>query len=144
MNVLRLQPADRVLEVGTGSGFQTAVLAQLVAHVYSIERVAELSARARSVLDGLRVNNAALLVGDGTVGWTRYAPFDAILVAAGAPSAPLALLDQLTAGGRMLIPIGDRSVQRLTLFRKLAGGVETEEVTDCTFVPLVGRFAWPD
>jgi protein-L-isoaspartate(D-aspartate) O-methyltransferase len=144
MQVLRLQPAERVLEVGTGSGFQTALLAQLVAHVYSIERVAELSARARSALDRLRVNNVALLVGDGTVGWTRYAPFDATLVAAGAPSPPQALIDQLADGGRMLIPIGDRKEQRLTLFRKTPEGVETEEIAECTFVPLVGRFAWPD
>ena len=144
MHVVRLQPADKVLEVGTGSGYQTAVLAHLVANVYSIERVAELSARARSALDTLRVNNVALLVGDGTVGWTRYAPFDAILVAAGAPSPPQALLDQLAENGRLLIPIGDRKEQSLTLFRKLAQGVETEEIAECTFVPLVGRFAWPD
>lgn len=143
LQTLRIQPGDRVLEVGTGSGYQTALLAQLAEHVYSIERVAELSARARTVLDELRVPNVALLTGDGTVGWTRYSPFDAILVAAAAPSVPQSLFDQLKPGGRLLIPIGDREEQRLTLFRKDGESVETEEVTACSFVPLIGRFGWP-
>jgi protein-L-isoaspartate(D-aspartate) O-methyltransferase len=144
MQVLQLGAAERVLEVGTGSGYQTAVLGQLAGHVYSIERVRELSARARSVLDDLRVNNVALFVGDGSVGWSRYSPYDGILVTAGAPTPPQALLDQLADGGRMLIPIGDRKEQRLTLFRKGAAGVETEEIASCTFVPLLGRFAWAE
>lgn len=143
MQVLRLRPTDRVLEIGTGSGFQTAILAQLVEHVYSIERINELSARARTVLDELRIRNVALLVGDGTVGWTRYAPFDAILVGAAAPSIPPAYVEQLAPEGRLLIPVGDRRQQQLTLVRKRGSGVETEEVTACTFVPLVGRFGWP-
>jgi protein-L-isoaspartate(D-aspartate) O-methyltransferase len=143
MQTLKLQPGDRILEVGTGSGYQTAVLSHLVEHVYSIERVAELSARARSALDLLRMNNVALLVGDGSVGWSRYAPYGAILVAAAAPSVPQALIDQLRDGGRMLIPVGDRQLQQLTLVRKSGDTVETEVVTACTFVPLVGRFGWP-
>ncbi len=143
MQVLQLQPGDRVLEIGTGSGYQTAVLSNLVQHVYSVERIRELTARARAALDQLRVNNVALLTGDGSIGWSRYAPYDAILVAAGAPAPPQALLDQLAPAGRMLIPIGDREVQRLTLFRKTEQGVETEEITACTFVPLLGRFGWP-
>jgi protein-L-isoaspartate(D-aspartate) O-methyltransferase len=143
LQLLRLQPRERVLEVGTGTGFQTALLAQLAAHVYSIERIRELSVRARAVLDRHRIANVALLVGDGTVGWSRYAPFDAILVAAGAPSIPPALVEQLAPGGRMLIPIGDLDQQQLTLVRRGAGGIETEAITACTFVPLVGRFAWP-
>jgi protein-L-isoaspartate(D-aspartate) O-methyltransferase len=143
LQVLRLQPEERILEIGTGSGYQTAVLAQLVAHVYSIERIAELSIRARATLDALRVNNVALLTGDGSVGWSRYAPFDAILVTASAPAAPQVLLDQLAPGGRLLIPIGDRDRQQLTLLRRNAVGVDSEEVTACTFVPLVGRFGWP-
>jgi len=143
LQTLRLQPEDRVLEVGTGSGYQTALLAQLVRHVYSVERINELSFRARTVLDELRVNNVALLVGDGSVGWTRYSPYDAILVAAAAPAVPPALVDQLAPGGRMLIPLGDRQLQQLTLLRKDGDTVETEVVTACTFVPLVGRFAWP-
>jgi protein-L-isoaspartate(D-aspartate) O-methyltransferase len=144
MQVLGLLPTDRVLEVGTGSGFQTAVLAQLVSHVYSIERINELAARARTVIESLRINNVAVLVGDGTVGWTRYSPYDAILVAAAAPSVPGALVDQLAPRGRLLAPIGDRREQKLTLVRKTETGVETEDVTAVSFVPLVGRFGWPD
>ncbi|MGH7504192.1 MAG: protein-L-isoaspartate(D-aspartate) O-methyltransferase [Longimicrobiales bacterium] len=142
LQILQLQPEDRVLEVGTGSGFQTALIAQLAGHAYSIERVRELSARARTALDALRISNVALLVGDGTIGWSRYAPYNAILVAAGAPTVPAALLEQLATGGRMLIPLGDRSEQRLTLIRKDASGVATEDVAACNFVPLVGRFGW--
>jgi protein-L-isoaspartate(D-aspartate) O-methyltransferase len=144
LQVLQVQPRDRVLEVGTGTGFQTALLAQLAAHVFSIERIRELSVRARAVLDHQRIANVALLVGDGTVGWSRYAPFDAILVAAGAPSIPPALVEQLAPGGRMLIPIGELDRQHLTLVRRGVDGIETEAVTACTFVPLVGRFAWPE
>jgi protein-L-isoaspartate(D-aspartate) O-methyltransferase len=144
MQVLGLISTDRVLEVGTGSGFQTAVLAQLVSHVYSVERINELAARARTTIESLRINNVATLVGDGTVGWTRYSPYDAILVAAAAPSVPAALIDQLVPGGRLLAPVGDRREQNLTLVRKTDGGVETEDVTAVSFVPLVGRFGWPD
>ena len=144
LQTLRLTPRDRVLEVGTGSGFQTALLAQLAGHVYSVERIRELSMRAREVLDRLRIRNVALLVGDGTIGWSRYAPYDAILVAAGAPAVPSALLEQLAPGGRMLIPIGDRKEQKLRLYRRTEDGVETEEITRCTFVPLIGRFGWTE
>lgn len=144
LQVLRLQPTDRVLEIGTGSGYQTALLAQLAGHVYSVERIRELSVRARAALDAMRLPNVALLVGDGTIGWTRYAPYDAILVAAAAPNVPPALIDQLAPGGRMLIPLGDRAEQRLTLIRKREdGSLEQEEITACTFVPLLGRFGWP-
>ncbi|MEO5511705.1 MAG: protein-L-isoaspartate(D-aspartate) O-methyltransferase [Longimicrobiales bacterium] len=142
MQILDLQPADKVLEVGTGSGFQTAVLATLTSHVYSVERVRELSVRARAVLDTMRTSNIALLVGDGTIGWSRYAPYDAILVAAAAPSIPDALIEQLAPGGRMLIPLGDRAEQKLTLVRKTTDGVEQEDVANVTFVPLIGRFGW--
>lgn len=144
LQTLRLTPRDRVLEIGTGSGFQTALLAQLAGHVYSVERIRELSMRAREVLDRLRVRNVALLVGDGTIGWSRYAPYDAILVAAGAPAVPSALIEQLAPGGRMLIPIGDRKEQKLLLYRRTENGVETEEITRCTFVPLIGRFGWTE
>ena len=144
LQTLRLTPKDRVLEIGTGSGFQTALLAQLAGHVYSVERIRELSMRAREVLDRLRVRNVALLVGDGTIGWSRYAPYNAILVAAGAPAVPSALIEQLAPGGRMLIPIGDRKEQKLLLYRRTENGVETEEITRCTFVPLIGRFGWTE
>lgn len=144
MQLLQLRAGDRVLEVGTGSGFQTAVLAQLVERVHSIERLRPLGIRAREVLDRLRVSNVALLIGDGTIGWSRYAPYDAILVAAAAPEIPEPLLAQLAEGGRMLIPVGDREVQRLLLVRRTPEGVQYEEVLDCTFVPLLGRFGWED
>lgn len=142
LQLLRLGPTQRVLEVGTGTGFQTALLARLGSQVYSIERVRELSVRARTALDELRMANVALLVGDGTIGWSRFAPYDAILVAAAAPAVPGALLDQLAPRGRMLIPVGDRGEQRLTLLRRTDRGVEAEDVTKCTFVPLIGRFGW--
>lgn len=144
MQVLGLTSDHRVLEVGTGSGFQTALLAQLVDHVYSVERVNDLAARARTAIEGMRITNVAVLVGDGTVGWSRYSPFDAILVAAAAPSRPDALVEQLAPGGRLLAPIGDRREQKLTLFHNADTGVETEEITTVSFVPLVGRFGWPD
>jgi protein-L-isoaspartate(D-aspartate) O-methyltransferase len=142
LQTLKLQPTEKVLEIGTGSGYQTALLAHLASHVYSVERIRELSARARTVLDAMRFTNIALLVGDGTIGWSRFAPYDAILVGAAAPGVPQALLDQLGMGGRLLIPIGDRDEQTLTLFEKTAEGIRSEEITACTFVPLLGRFGW--
>jgi protein-L-isoaspartate(D-aspartate) O-methyltransferase len=144
MQLLGLQRRDKVLEVGTGSGFQTALLAQLVDRVYSVERLRALSVRAREALDRLRISNVALHVGDGTIGWSRYAPYDAILVAAGSPEIPEPLLAQLAVGGRMLIPVGDREMQKLILVRRTPEGLEREEVLDCTFVPLLGRFGWEE
>jgi protein-L-isoaspartate(D-aspartate) O-methyltransferase len=144
LQVLRIQSHQKVLEIGTGSGYQTALLAHLARHVYSVERIRELSVRARMVLDDLRFSNIALLVGDGTIGWSRYAPYDAILVTAASPGAPQALLDQLAAGGRMLIPVGDRNEQTLTLFENSPTGIRRENITACTFVPLLGRFGWTD
>jgi len=144
LQTLGLGPDDRVLEVGTGCGYQTALLAQVAGHVYSVERIRELSARARDALDALRVANVALLVGDGTIGWSRYAPYDAILVAAGAPDVPASLVEQLAPGGRLLVPLGDRDTQRLTLVTRREDGVTREALVDCTFVPLIGRFGWQD
>jgi protein-L-isoaspartate(D-aspartate) O-methyltransferase len=144
LHTLRIGARDRVLEIGTGSGYQTALLAHLASHVYSIERVRDLSVRARAVLDQLRFSNIALLAGDGSVGWSRYAPYDAILVAAAAPQVPQALLAQLAPGGRMLIPVGGREEQRLLLYRRTETGFEHEEVTRCAFVPLLGRFGWAE
>ncbi len=144
MQRLGIEPHHRVLEVGTGSGYQTAVLAILGGHVYSVERIAGLSQRARRALDDMRLNNVALVVGDGTLGWAKYAPYDRILVGAGSPTVPQALVDQLAPDGAMAIPIGDRDTQTLRIVRKTAQGVESEDVTECTFVPLVGRFAWAE
>ena len=131
-----------MLEIGTGSGYQTVLLSHLAQHVYSVERIRELSQRARNVIDQLRIPNIALLVGDGTIGWSRYAPYDAILVGAGAPSVPQALIDQLAPGGRLLIPIGSLDEQQLTMVRKTQAGVTTEEVARCVFVPLLGKYGW--
>ncbi|MBD0318700.1 MAG: protein-L-isoaspartate(D-aspartate) O-methyltransferase [Gemmatimonadetes bacterium] len=144
MQLLQIGPRDKVLEIGTGSGHQTAVLAQLADRVYSVERIGELATRAREALDAMRISNVAILVGDGTIGWSRYAPYDAILVAAAAPDVPQPLVDQMAEGGRMLVPVGTRELQRLVLVRKQGGEVTTEEVLDCTFVPLLGRFGWTD
>lgn len=143
LEILDPGPGDVVLELGTGSGFLTALLAQRAERVYSVERVRELSARARAVLDRLEVRNVALQVGDGTIGWRKYAPYDVIVVSAASPSVPPALIDQLAEGGRMLIPIGTRESQRLTLVRKTGFAVTEEPLDDVTFVPLLGRFAFP-
>jgi protein-L-isoaspartate(D-aspartate) O-methyltransferase len=143
LQTLQIGPEDRVLEVGAGSGYQTALLAELSSNVYAVERIPELTQRAREVLDALGYGNVALVTKDGTTGWAKYAPYDAILVGAAAPSVPDALLDQLKPGGRLLIPVGDRQHQELTLVRRTAdGGTEEEIVTGCVFVPLIGRFGW--
>ncbi|HEX9937890.1 MAG TPA: protein-L-isoaspartate(D-aspartate) O-methyltransferase [Longimicrobium sp.] len=144
MELLEIGPNDKVLEIGTGSGFQTAVLAQLADRVYSVERIRELATRAREVLDGMRMSNVAILVGDGTIGWSRYAPYDAILVAAGGPEVPQPLLEQMAEGGRMLVPVGTREAQRLVLVRRRGAHWSYEDVLDCTFVPLLGRFGWAE
>jgi protein-L-isoaspartate(D-aspartate) O-methyltransferase len=143
LQTLKIGPDDKVLEVGAGSGYQTALLAELSSNVYAVERIPELTQRARDVLDALGYGNVALVTKDGTTGWAKYAPYDAILVGAAAPSVPDALVEQLKPGGRLLIPVGDRHHQELTLVRREAdGGTEEETVTGCVFVPLIGRFGW--
>ena len=144
LSLLKPQEHEKVLEIGTGSGFLTALLAHASDRVYSVERVRELSARARKALDQLGVLNVALMVGDGTIGWRKYAPFDVIVVSAASPSIPPAYVDQLGDSGRMLIPVGTQDSQELILVRKREGKPEEEAVkSGCTFVPLLGRFAWP-
>lgn len=143
LTLLRPGPEEKVLEIGTGSGYLTALLALLADRVYSVERVRELSQRARRALDAMGLKNVALLVGDGTIGWRKYQPFDVVVVSAASPRVPPALLDQLAEGGRMLIPIGSRESQELVLVRREGGEVREEVVRgECTFVPLLGRFAW--
>lgn len=145
LQTLQLGRDDKVLEIGAGSGYQTALLAELAANVYAVERLPELTQRARDVLDELGYRNIALVTKDGTVGWSKYAPYDAILVAAAAPRVPETLVDQLAPGGRLLIPVGDRNVQELTLVTKTGeGGTAERSITGCVFVPLIGRFGWPD
>ncbi|MEN8374440.1 MAG: protein-L-isoaspartate(D-aspartate) O-methyltransferase [Gemmatimonadota bacterium] len=133
---------ERVLEVGTGSGYQTALLARLAQHVYSIERIPQLATRARLALEESGHRNVLVTVGDGSLGWARYAPYDAIIVAAGSPDVPPALIDQLAMGGRLIIPVGDREMQHLRVVRRHEDGLTVTDELACTFVPLLGRQAW--
>jgi protein-L-isoaspartate(D-aspartate) O-methyltransferase len=144
LDVLRLTGRERVLEIGTGSGFQTALLARLAAQVFTIERVVALMDRAKEVLRSLNVNNVSYLVGDGTIGWREYGPYDAILVGAGSPTVPQPLIDQLAVGGRLLCPVGDREKQEVVLVTRAISGVTTTSITDARFVPLVGTHGWVD
>ena len=134
-----------VLEIGTGSGYQTALLATLVRRVYSLERIAELAQQAIPRIRQLKFENVKIQVFDGTVGWSEWAPYDRILVAAGAPKVPDPLLEQLAPGGSLLIPEGARQAQRLVLYRKSARGeLRRKEGEEVGFVPLVGRHGWKD
>ena len=139
---LALRPTDKALEIGTGSGYQTAILAELAERVYSIERVKSLALQARERLDRMGYRNVAIRIGDGTYGWGDAAPFDAILVAAGSPSVPPLLVEQLREGGRLVIPVGDRHVQRLQVSVKQGGQLVVSDLGDCVFVPFIGAFAW--
>jgi len=139
---LELEGTERVLEIGTGSGYQTAILARICANVFTIERIAALATRARRVLDQLSLYNVALRVGDGTIGWNAEAPFDAIIVTAGTPQLPRPLLSQLRAGGRLVVPIGEEESQALLRLRVDASGVTEEYIGDCRFVKLLGRYGF--
>lgn len=142
---LELEGGERVLEVGTGSGYQTAVLANLARRVYSIERIASLAAGARKVLDRLSLSNINIKVGDGTLGWKDQAPFDAILVAAGSPDIPEHYLAQLDIGGRLVMPVGDLDQQILVrVIRQPDGRFKREQMMGCRFVPLIGEQGWND
>jgi protein-L-isoaspartate(D-aspartate) O-methyltransferase len=139
LQTLELQGDERVLEIGTGSGYQTALLAMLAEHVYSIERVPKLAEAARAKIESLGITNVAVRSSDGTYGWRAYSPFDAILVTAGASQVPEPLLEQLRPGGRMLIPIGDSESQQLHRIVKTAeGALEDEVIAQVRFVPLRG------
>ena len=143
LSVLEPRSDERVLEIGTGSGYLTALLALMADRVYSVERVRELSQRARLTLDTQGLRNVALMVGDGSIGWRKYAPFPVVVVSAASPSVPQALLDQLADPGRMLIPVGSRDRQDLMLVEKEDGVTRERSVQEaCSFVPLLGRFAW--
>ncbi|WP_025412243.1 protein-L-isoaspartate(D-aspartate) O-methyltransferase [Gemmatirosa kalamazoonensis] len=139
---MRLTGREKVLEIGTGSGYQTALLAQLAAQVFSIERMPALLDRARDTLQQLGIRNVSLLLGDGTLGWTTYAPYDAIVVGAAAPDVPQPYLDQLAEGGRLVIPVGDREEQMLTVYTKRGGQIDKREVGPVRFVPLLGAYGW--
>ena len=141
-----LEPDERsrVLEIGAGSGYQTAVLARLAAQIYSIERIADLAREAQSRIRSLGIYNATVKCFDGTLGWSANAPYDAILTAAGGPDVPEPLLAQLKAGGRLVMPIGaTRDSQRLVRVVRTEEGYEREDHGACAFVPLIGRYGWP-
>lgn len=139
---LRVSPADRVLEVGTGSGYQCAILAHLAAHVTSIERHPALAEAAARRLASLGLDHVAVVVGDGTEGYPPGAPYDAIIVTAGAPHVPAALRDQLADMGRLVIPIGSARFQTIQVIVRHGGEFSTTEGESCIFVPLVGRDGW--
>ncbi len=139
---LDLTGVEKVLEIGTGSGYQTAILAELAAKVCSIERVRSLFEKARASLNRLRYFNVAFKLFDGTYGWPEEAPFDAVIVTAGAPDIPPSLVDQLKPGGCLVIPVGDRASQVLKKIVKSPEGLVSTHLTGCVFVPLVGTFGW--
>ncbi|MBU0519086.1 protein-L-isoaspartate(D-aspartate) O-methyltransferase [bacterium] len=140
--LLHLTGSEKVLEIGTGSGYQAAVLAELAGKVFTIERHHDLARRARKTLEGLGYTNVLTHIGDGTIGWTEFAPYDRIIVTAGAPSVPESLLKQLSAGGIMAAPVGDKVHQKLLVLTKSESGVVEKDSGGCVFVPLIGREGW--
>jgi protein-L-isoaspartate(D-aspartate) O-methyltransferase len=137
-----LSGRERVLEVGGGSGYQTALLALLADAVFAVERIPALAHGARTALEGAAIRNVTVLVGDGTLGWRPFAPYDAILVAAASPDIPTPLVEQLAPGGRLIIPLGDRSTQVLTVAQRVGDEIRTRTVADVRFVPLLGQFGF--
>jgi protein-L-isoaspartate(D-aspartate) O-methyltransferase len=140
--LLKLQPHERVLEIGTGSGYQAAVLSRLSKWAYTVERLERLLQKARKTLDECGYHNVSFLVADGTQGWPAEAPFDGIIVTAGAPVIPEVLVEQLQEGGRLVIPVGDRFSQTLKRVTKTKDGTRVESHTGCRFVDLIGKFGW--
>ena len=139
LEALGLKGTERVLEIGTGSGYQTALLAALAEQVFTVERMRPLAESAQAALRAAGVTNVSVLVGDGTLGWSAYAPYHAILVAAGGPEVPPPLVEQLTKDGRMIIPLGAKGAQTLTLVRRAAEGFHATPIGRARFVPLVGE-----
>jgi protein-L-isoaspartate(D-aspartate) O-methyltransferase len=139
-----IEPSHRVLEIGTGSGYQAAVLASLARFVFTVERVASLARQAKAVLDLLEVENVSVKVMDGTLGWRAQAPYDAILVTAGAPEVPAPLVEQLADGGRLVVPIGPRDSQVLTVVERRGRSQFKTQLQGACFVPLIGRHGWEE
>ena len=142
--ILEPRETDQVLEIGMGSGYQAAILAELVAQVFTIDRMAPLVATARQVLESLGYRNIKTRLGDGTEGWPEEGPFDGIMVTAAAPQVPRPLTEQLALGGRLVIPVGDRYSQTLTLVRRIKDGLKFEYHGGCRFVPLIGKYGWQE
>ena len=140
--LLEVSADDRVLEIGAGSGYQTAVLAKIVRRVYAIERIAQLAREAAAVLSSLRLYNATVKCFDGTIGWSEFAPYKGILVAAGSPEIPPPLMNQLAVGGHLVVPVGTEKDQRLMRVTRTATGFKTEDHGRCQFVKLIGKFGW--
>ena len=141
---LDLTGKEKVLEIGTGSGYQTAILVELAGEVYSIERFESLAERAQTILGDLGYKNIKIKVGDGTMGWEEARPFDRIIITAASPKVPLPLLDQLADNGKLILPLGESLAQVLTLVEKKDGKLESSDICGCVFVPLVGKYAWQD
>jgi protein-L-isoaspartate(D-aspartate) O-methyltransferase len=141
---LELTKDDRVLEIGTGSGYQTAILAELAFRVYTIERVRELFIKARKLLDQQGYHNVVAKCSDGTLGWPDESPFEAIIVTAGAPGVPEELVQQLTTGGRLVIPVGNRFSQTLLKIRRDEDGAHKTDLGGCRFVKLIGEHGWKE
>jgi protein-L-isoaspartate(D-aspartate) O-methyltransferase len=139
-----LDGSETVLEIGTGSGYQAALLGMLARQVISLERIPELAERARGVLAELRISNVEIITGDGTTGYLPGSPYQAILVTAAAPSVPQSLLDELADGGRLIIPVGSRSVQQLQVWQRMGTRFDSEDILPVVFVPLLGEFGWKD
>ncbi len=139
---LQLQGTEKVLEIGTGSGYQAAVLSRLCANVYTVERINTLLAGARKIFDQLRCYNILSRLDDGTMGWREHAPYDAIIVTAGSPEIPEPLIDQLADPGRMVIPVGERDVQELHYLTKIDGEIEVQQLESVRFVSLIGEHGW--
>jgi protein-L-isoaspartate(D-aspartate) O-methyltransferase len=142
LELIGLTGREKVLEIGTGSGYQTALLALLASMVFSVERVPHLAQSARAALATSGIRNVTVLVGDGTLGWRPFGPYDAILVSAASPEIPAPLVEQLASGGRMVIPLGDRLSQTLTLVERQGDEIRSQTIADVRFVPLVGEFGF--
>ena len=141
---LQLSENDRVLEIGTGSGYQAAILAEIAYRVFTIERIHTLLVKARQIFDKLRYHNIITRLGDGTTGWQDECPFDAIIVTAGAPRIPEKLVSQLSPGGRLVVPVGDQHSQELIKIYRDEQGIRKTNLGGCRFVKLVGEYGWGD
>ncbi len=139
---LHLTGEEKVLEIGTGSGYQAAILSKLADRVFSVERIESLAKRARHTLETLGLLNVSIVVGDGTIGWKEFAPYDRILVTAGSPAVPTSLIEQLADPGILVIPVGSMAMQQLRIIEKRDGVVKEHDEGGCTFVPLLGKDGW--